>query len=172
MWQAFRRTRTEDRHWCASQHACKLQSTCDPPWSFASLPSSPGLCHMGGSLPNSYCASRVLHPTCRYEVIREGRPAHLYFDLEYPAPLNPQVEAKLGALLLMGWLAPSAFLTIACCVALNSAVPPACRLSLIAANTAALPALPQRDGDALVDCLLGHVAALLRSVPGCLQTCC
>ena len=26
-----------------------------------------------------------------YEVVREGRPAHLYFDLEFSPRLNPQV---------------------------------------------------------------------------------
>ena len=40
-----------------------------------------------------------------YEVIREGRPAHLYFDLEYPAQLNPQVPGagRRGRACLLGW---------------------------------------------------------------------
>ena len=38
-----------------------------------------------------------------YEVIREGRPAHLYFDLECPAHLNPQAHIALASW-MGGWL--------------------------------------------------------------------
>lgn len=60
---------------------------------FACWPHATRLAPQGLTVP----AAPAAVPLRRYEVIREGRPAHLYFDLEYPAQLNPQV-GRLGLL--------------------------------------------------------------------------
>ena len=69
-----------ERHWCeAALHMPRLR-----PIAAAPLPAA--------SLRRHASCPPCLPVVPRYEVVREGRPCHLYLDLEFPCGLNPGAD--------------------------------------------------------------------------------
>lgn len=88
------------RRVCALLTACFFCSWCS--YSCCPIPPNPTLVCRGGTYYRTFTAAsypavwQLFRHTAPkdlhwYEVIREGRPAHLYFDLEFVPRLNPQV---------------------------------------------------------------------------------